>query len=309
MNSIVPTTDCQALEAWECQALDAWQSLAERIALAAQQDEGKTFIYEIPVDARAARSWIAELRRIRGGIKRAHADAKRVHLDRGRAVDSAAKTLTEAVDGLINRHLLPLDEIAAREQARVDCHRHVLDRIAALSQGITSSADASARLATLAEIDPSTLEEFATAGQARWAEAEASILEQRDRLVQIEADRAELEQLRAAAAARQQAEHDQRIRQQAEQDAATALQRAEEARQHAEAEARQLREQQAAAEQARDERAARAKAAQLRQSAALERELTGALWSLGREQIAAAIVAGTLHPAVIIDWSMVGEEP
>ena len=208
-------TNALAPQVEDTRALDAWQSLAERIALASQQDNSKVFQYEIPVDAKAARSWIAELRRIRGGIERARKDAKAIHLERGRSVDSTAKALTEAVDGLISRHALPLEEIDAREKARVDCHRHTLDRIAALPQGVTTSAEAEARLTELAKIDPLKLEEFVTAGVARWAEAETSLLEQRDRLLQVEADQRELEQLRAAEVARQVAEREEQIRQEA----------------------------------------------------------------------------------------------
>ena len=201
--------------AHEAKAITRWEALACQIAQATQEAEGKVFHYRAPVDEKACRSYLASLRRLNGDIDRAHQDAKRVHLERGREVDRTSRALKEAVQGLIKPHQDELDKIAAEEKFRIAQHRAVLDRIAALPEGATTSAEAEARLQQLAAIDTSGLEDFRTAGEARHAEAQAKLLELRDTLRQQEADQAELEALRAERAAREQAERDERIRQEA----------------------------------------------------------------------------------------------
>jgi hypothetical protein len=259
------------------EAITPWEALAHQIAQASQQAETKKFDYRTPVDNKAARAWIAHLRRLAGSIERHRKDAKAVHLERGRAVDNTAKALDEAVRGLIEPHARELDKIAAEEEFRIAQHRAVLDRIAALPEGVTTSAEAEARLQQLAAIDTSVLEDFRTAGEARHADAQTKLLELRDTLRQQEADQAELEALRAERAAREQAERDERIRQEAieaeRRQAAEAAQRAEaerQARERAEIE-RQAREQ---AEAQRREQAAiaAAEAARQAQEAAEQRE-------------------------------------
>ena len=272
-----PEPETAIIPAHEAEAITRWEALAHRITQLSQEAEGKVFHYRVPVDAKACRSYIASLRRVNGAIDRAHQDAKRVHLERGREVDRTSRTLKEVVQGLIKPHQDELDKIAAEEEFRVAQHRAVLDRIAALPEGVTTSDEADDRLLLLASLDTTSLEEFRTAGEARHAEAQTRLLELRDTLRQQEADQAELEALRAERAAREQAERDERIRQEAveaeRQQAAEAAQRAE-----AERQAEQKRQHQEAEEQANREREkaraahAAAEAARQAQEAAEQRE-------------------------------------
>jgi hypothetical protein len=334
----------------EAKAITKWEALAHRITKASQEAEGKVFHYRTPSDNEAARSYIASLRRLKGDIERAREDAKAVHLQRGREVDSTAKTLKSTVQDLIKPHQDELDKIAAEEEFRIAQHRAVLDRIAALPEGVTTADKADDRLLLLASIDTTSLEEFRTAGEARHAEAQTRLLELRDTLRQQEADQAELEALRAERAARDQAERDERIRQEAveaeRRQATEAAQRAEaerEARERAEIE-RQAREQvkaqrreqaaiaaaeaarqaqEAAEQREREARAAvaaaqraeearqaveaardkQAEEAQLRRRDALRQELADAIALHGPATLPDLIIAGCLHPAVVIDWS------
>lgn len=259
------------------EAITRWEALAHRIAQLSQEAESKVFHYRVPVDAKACRSYLASLRRVNGDIDRAHQDAKRVHLERGREVDRTSRALKEAVQHLIEPHQRELDKIAAEEEYRIAQHRGTLDRIATLVEGVTTSAEAEARLQQLAAINTSGLEEFRAAGEARHAEAEAQLLGLLDTLRQQEADQAELAALRADRAAREQAERDERIRQEAveaeRQQAAEAAQHAEAARQ-----AEQERQRLEAEEQANKEREkaraalAAAETARQAQEAAEQRE-------------------------------------
>ena len=270
-------TTTAIIPAPELTALDRFDALALRIGAAEEESALKRFDYRDRFENKEARSWIYQLRQINGSIERARKEAKAVHLERGRAVDEKAKLLEAAVQGLIEPHQAAIDQIEAEEQARIDGHKAVLNRIAALADGVTTSEEAQARLDELATIDATALEEFATAGANRLAEAIEGLLEQRDALQQQEAERAELEALRAEKAAREEAERIERIRQEAveaeRRAVAEAAQRAEaerQAREVAETERRARQATEAAAREA--ETLAQARQAEQRAAEAAERE-------------------------------------
>jgi hypothetical protein len=334
----------------ETTAISRWEALAFRIAEAEEKAPAKKFDYRDEWDNKAARSWVHELRGIKGSIERCRKEAKAVHLERGRAVDDNAKLLESAVQGLIEPHETAIKAIEAEEQARIDAHRAVLDRIAALAdaagaEGGDGIVDVDARLAELAAIDTSTLEEFAQAGLNRQAEAIEQLGLLRDKLEAQESQRIELEALRAQAAAREDADRIARLQQEAV-EADRLAREAEAAARVAEAEERARKEREDAAareaqvlaqveaariaqeaaerraQEAADREAARVKheveaAEQLRQAAAkaedakqqrragLEQALIDLLITMGPADAARAIADGTLHPAVKVDWSLV----
>lgn len=349
----------------EVSVLSRWDALAADIAIASQRAEGLSFDYRDRWDNKEARSYVASLRRLKGRIEHARKDAKAVHLERGRAVDATARTLEEAVQGLIEPHEQALNQIAAVEEARIAGHRAVLDRIAALGDMITvtTAAEAEQRLAELAAIDSTVLEEFATAGANRLAEAIDQMEAHIATLKQREAEQAELEALRAEKAAREEADRLERIRQEAiEQERARAEQeriaeqqrlereqaerqqreerrrieeaeaaarreaeiaaqaeaarRAQEEAERRAAEAEQQLAEAAAREQQRQaEEAERLEQERLRQIAAeqerenLQQQLRDQLvWTAGEMtagELIDQLIAGTLHQAISIDWSLV----
>jgi hypothetical protein len=314
-----PVEDLQAT------ALSAWDSLANQIAMAEEESAGKIFDYRDKWDSKEARSWVAKLRRIKGSIERARKDAKAVHIERGRTVDNAAKLLEASVLGLIAPHEEALNAIQAEEDARIAAHRNVLGFIAALPTGITTAAEAGARIAELEAINTSTLEEFAIAGANRRAEALEQLEALRDTLQQQEAERAELEALRREKEEREAVERAERLRlegeererQRAEQAArqreAQALAEVQAARQReADAERRaaesEARERQAAEarvrEQERNEEAYR-RAAEARENREAEmiESLVASMKGKRAVEVAYEIIGGTFHPAVFIDWS------
>jgi colicin import membrane protein len=329
----------------EVSALSRWEALAADIAIASDQAETKRFNYRDRWDNKEARSWVAQLRKLKGRIERARKDAKAVHLERGRAVDETARTLEAAVQGLIEPHETEIKAIEAEEQARIDAHKAVLERIAQMAEGVTTADEAQARLAELTAIDTTLLEEFAAAGANRQLEASERLTELRDTLRQQEAERAELEALRAEKAAREEAERQEQIRQQAIEEERQRAARETEQRQreadqraHAERQAAAEREAQAkAAAEAAERRAAEAErqAAEARQREqarleaeahahreraeaerkaqehrqvrrkALERALTKEMAGMTPASVAAAIANETLHPAIRVDWTAV----
>ncbi len=190
----------------ETSALSQWEALASDIAIATEESGFKEFDYRDAVGNKRARSWMAQLRKLKGRIERARKAAKAVHLERGRAVDEAARTLEGAVLGLIEPHEQAIEAIEAEERARVEVHRATLERISRLAEGVTTSAEAHARLVELTAIDVTSLEEFQSAGLNRQTEAGARLKELWDSLLVQEAERAELEILRAERAEREAAE-------------------------------------------------------------------------------------------------------
>lgn len=190
----------------ETSALSRWEAVAIDISNATEESKDKVFDYRDKKGEKAARSWIAQLRKIKASVERARKEAKSVHLERGRRVDETAKLLTAAVQGLIEPHETEIKAIEAEEQARIDAHKAVLARIESLAEGIETSQEASLRLTALEEIDVSGLEEFSAAGQNRKAEAIAKLQELGESLLLRENERAELELLRAAAAKREEEE-------------------------------------------------------------------------------------------------------
>lgn len=312
----------------ETTALSRWEAIAADIRIAAQDAESKAFDYRDAIGNRQARSWVAQLRKLKGSIERARKDAKAVHLERGRAVDQAAKDLAAKVELLIQPHETELLAIEAEEAARIAAHQAIIARIAALIEtddviANGTSEEIEKRIAELAAIDPSNMEEFAVRAAADRETAIEHLTSLLEVMREQEAQAAELEALRAAEAARleaerieqarQQAVEEERQRQQQEREAAAwreqqALAAAEAARQaQADAERRaaeaEAREQQRLAEQTRAEQA-RAEAIANRKAEFVQ-TLIGEMKGMNREDVAEAIVDGSLHPAVAVNWELV----
>jgi hypothetical protein len=181
----------------EVSAIDRWEALASDIVIATQEDALTEFDYRNSEDNKRARSWVASLRKLKGKIERARKDAKAVHLERGRQVDSVAKALEADVLALIERHDQSLKALEAEERKRIERHRATLDRISRLAEGVTSAQEARDRLAELEAIPRTDLEEFEDAAAGRYLQARAVLLDLESTLTQQEADRVELETLRA----------------------------------------------------------------------------------------------------------------
>lgn len=213
MPSPSPTTAITTQQENEVQALSRWDALASDIAIATEESQGKEFDYHDKNGNKNARSYIYSLRKLKTKIEKARKEAKSVHLERGRQVDETAKLLESAVLALIEPHEKEIKAIEAAEQARIDAHKAVLDRITALAQDVSTSEEAQARLLELALIDTGLLEEFSTAGANRQAEATEQLESLRDTLRAQEAERAELEALRAEKAQREKREERELIRQ------------------------------------------------------------------------------------------------
>jgi len=289
------------------------------------------FDYASKQGEKAARSYIFSLRKLKARIESARKDAKAWALSYGKAVDSQAAELSQQVQALIDPHEQALKAIADAEAARVLKHREVLQAIAALRSlrfGM-ASGELDSQLAALKDLDISGLEEFK---ESAAAEKLAGIEELEAALEKAKADEAaaaELQRLREAEAQRRAAEEQARLEREAQERADRLAQEAaeeqirESERKAAEAEAKAA-EAEAKAAQAEAElqriasappvaprpapvadEIAKPKPARRALPADLHRELCEAMAGMNRIAVADAIVLGTLHKAVCVDWGKV----
>jgi hypothetical protein len=287
----------------EVKALAAWEGLKHQIKEAEKESKDKTFDYSNPEELKAARSWLHRLRGLNGQIEGARKDAKEFYLEGGRTVDRTAKDLKSSVAALIQPHKDASEEIEAREAKRVADHRSVLAYIEGLTAGVTTSAEAQARLEALQQVDTSTLEEFATAGANRAAEQSERLQELYAQLLQQEADAAELEALRqeeARLAAERQEQAALDCQPEAGPEQEEALQQGVPAegdyRDHSAILQRRSVYQPPARRQAQEDPGA----IRARQELALLACLRGKRGP----QVAAELLDGTFHPAVSVDTSL-----
>lgn len=308
--------------------ISQYEALTSDIQIA-KQDAVESFDYEDPKGDKAARSYIAGLRKIRSRIESARKEAKSYALEYGRAVDGQAKTLDAEILGLIEPHQQALDEIAQREKDRIAGHQATLDAIAAMVQTGTLAGQPSVSIRdciTWLQACPTTaMEEFKEAANAeidsglRILEAlhmAAVELEKREALEAAEAQRLAVEEqarLKAEAEARQAAAVEL-ARQQAAAESARAVAEAERRAKESEARAaaaEQLRQQQEAARQQEDKRRTQlqreaedaARRAEATRRNDLAAQLGEALAGKTRAQVVESLLDGTLHPAVSIDWA------
>lgn len=318
--------------------ISQYEALTSDIEIAKQGAVAVVFDYEDPKGDKAARSYIAGLRKIRARIEAARKDAKAYALEYGRAVDAQAKTLESEILGLIEPHQQALDAIAQREKDRVAKHEARLQEIAATIQNGTregaTSDDISAALLRLDETETSDMEEFQAAADSEIANGlrllnalHAAALT-REKIEALEA--AEAQRLAEEEQARQKAEEEARVqiqireaeeraREEAEVRAARERVAAAQAQAEADLRARQAEQRAQAAEAQRleQERQARAQqeaAAQEQQRRAVAQatrrneladQLSAALLGKTRPEVVEMLLEGTFHPAVVIDWSLV----
>jgi hypothetical protein len=307
----------------EVTVLTRWEAVAADIAIATEKSEGLTFDYQDKSGNRAARSWVSQLRKLRAEVDRVRKEAKAVHIQRGKAVDETAKTLETAVTNLIEPHDKEIKAIEAIEQARVDAHRVVLNRIQQLSENISFSAQASASIEQIQAIDTDLLEEFSEAGASRKKDAIERLRGLYKLLLAQEQQKAELDALRAEKEAREAADREAQLKREAAEEERNRQERIrqQEAREAAQREAAALQ-----AKEAAEKRAAEAEARELERlkrdreleekrqqteraredlALKLESEIEHLIRGLSTQDIARLIIRKKLHPAIEVDWSKV----
>jgi hypothetical protein len=308
--------------------ISQYEALTSDIEIA-RQGAVESFDYNDPKGDKAARSYIAGLRKIRSRIESSRKQAKSYALEYGRAVDAQAKALDAEILGLIEPHQQALDEIAQREMDRVAGHEESLRLILAMVQSAMVAGQPAAVIReaiTWLQVCPTgEMEEFEQQANAeidnglRILEALHAAAVEREKREALEA--AEAQRLAEEEAARRKAEKEarqaeavERARQDAAAEAARSVAEAEQRAKESDARAaaaERLRQAQESARQQEDKRRAIAqqeaeaalRRAEVTRRACLAAELSEALASKTRAQAVEALLDGTLHPAVCIDWA------
>lgn len=307
------------------------------IAEAKAKAADATFDYNTKEGNKAARSYIFNQRKLNARIESARTDAKAYALEYGRTVDSQAATLKEQVAALIKPHQDAIDAIAKAEADRVYEHRKVINMIKGMGsiQFGASSSMIARWLDEVKSADVDSLEEFTDEGKAALVDAlraleaahakavadEAAAAEREWQQLEIDlaqaqarADAAEaaLARRQAIDAARDQEEADKTVRAMYLEEMALAV--GEDPEPPATMPA-QLTQSGPVSPSAGPTYLARGRAAAIDTPAAGEVEggyeakrrlrmsLNVALVGKSRNQVTEALVAGTLHPAITVDWS------
>jgi len=304
--------------------ISQYEALVSDIEIA-KQEAVASFNYEDSKGDKAARSYIAGLRKIRARIEAARKEAKAYALDYGRAVDGQAKELEAQILGLIEPHQQALDAITQREKDRVAAHEEKLLRIfTTVESAMADDQPAAAILEAITwlQVCPTgDMEEFEQQANSKidtglhilWALHAAAVeREKREALEAAEAERvaAEQEARQKAEEEARQAEAVERGRQEAAAAAARAVADAEARAKESDhraalAEADRVATEAAMAEVSRnrEEREQQARKAKETMREQLIEVLTLNLTGLTRIEAASSIVDGTLHPAIAIDWA------
>ena len=295
----------------------------------------------------AAKSYIFSLKRLNGRIDDAHKEAKAETLERGKAIDRVKNVLRDQVAALIQPHQDALDAIAKAEAERVAKHRQVIDRIkdaARVPFGSTSHQIAAIHK-DIGALDLAAMEEFEIEAKAAWAETMQALTAAHTTAQEAEQREAELARLREEA--RLQAENDAAAKaaKDAEDAAAEVARKAQEAADAAALQVIEEAEQKVAAAQAEaaaatrraldaeavadalqgeallaikpaevpstlgDETDAEATTANDSAKLKLRRELGASLAGKTLLQVVDALIDGTLHHAIKIDWAALAPDP
>lgn len=194
-------------------AITAYNPFRAKIAEMQEVNAKTIFQYNTPKGNTEARSYIYKLRQSKAEVERVRKAEKAASLEYGRKVDSEAKMIVDEIDAMIEVHQKPLDEIEAKEKARVAAIQESIDVIKKFQEcaGNTSEEIRNA-LDVLNSIDvDASYEEFQIEAEKQKAIALAN--QQAELLVaeKREAEAAELERLRKEAAEREQKEREERI--------------------------------------------------------------------------------------------------
>lgn len=193
-------------------AIPAYEPFRAEIAELKQKSEAVTFDYESPQGNKDARSYIWKLRQSKAAVDKARKAEKESSLEYGRKVDAQAKEIVSEFEALIDVHQRPLDEIEAREHARVGA---IMQKMEALRIPDIYGRDSNSLIEILAnirniDIDPSYEEHMAAAlilKQATVNELETVL----DTVLAKEAEQAELLRLRQQEADRIQKAREEQL--------------------------------------------------------------------------------------------------
>lgn len=200
------------------------------------QNKSLVFDYEDPAQNKAARSHIYKLRQTKSAVENARKAEKKASLEYGKRVDTEAKEIITRIESMIEIHAKPIEEIEAREKARIQEHTNMIESMQRTSEQSLdmngeplTAIDYQSALDYLLDLERDW-EEFADQAELVRSQSIEQLRSKLEARKKYEAEQEELAQLRAQkeererldreeAAKREQAEREERIRQEATQRA------------------------------------------------------------------------------------------
>lgn len=268
----------------------AYNEFRGQLAELKEFNDKAVFDYESKKGNREARSHIAKLRKTKSAVETCRKAEKKASLEYGRKVDSEAKDIMGEIEGMIQVHKAPLEEIERKEKERVESITAEIENIRNFAVAIEGlSADTLRHRLERVEqmvISEEKFNEFFDAAEAESLKAKNILEFSLGARQQYEDEQAELAKLRAEKEERERREAQEAAeRAKKEREEAIARQAAENANRDAEQQAqrekaaaeRRERELVEAADRAKrekeeaEERAAKA-AEQAKEQARLEAE-------------------------------------
>lgn len=246
--------------------LVVYDEFRSQLAELKEHNASLVFDYASPKGAKEAKSHIYKLRQTNAALERARKEAKADYLEKGRLVDSEAKSIASELEQMIAVHERPLKEIEEREAARVARHEgdiNGLKTLVSMFPAMTAAALSSHVERLQVPGNEQAHEEYLAAYEQARSEALNAALSALDQRIKYEAEQEELSRLRAESERRAREDHDRKV-------AAEAAERAEKAaeqRAQAERDAAARREREAqlaleAAQRAKEQAEQRAKDAE-----------------------------------------------
>ncbi len=108
------------MEVLESKEIKAYDGFRAQLAELKADNEKIHFAYETKAGQKEAKSYIYKLRQTKSAVDKARKEEKAASLEYGKRVDSQAKEIIGELEEMIEVHKKPLDEIEAREKARID---------------------------------------------------------------------------------------------------------------------------------------------------------------------------------------------
>ena len=213
-----PTEVEQELIPFDPNQIVEFNPLEAQMAELRESNSKAVFDYADRKGNKEARSHINTIRLTKGVVERTRVAAKEKALEYGRAVDARAKEIVAELDGMIEVHAKPLQEIEQKEKARVERHEA---SIRSLSNYCTFAHTTTAEVwavelkrVELFSVDDS-LEEFLLQAAIAKRQALTEIKARLQARQTYEAEQEELRCLRVAAEKQKQIDREREIREEA----------------------------------------------------------------------------------------------
>jgi len=205
------------------QEITAYNEFRAKLSELRSLNESLSFDYEDPKGNKEARSHIYKLRKTKSAVEQVRKKEKAESLEYGRRVDSEAKEIMGEIEGMIEVHQAPIDEIEQREKDRIAKHEQNIEYL--LSYLDPAHDDMSSNMINnyiheLEEYEPDeSYEEYTDRAIEVYKKARDYLVDLHAKAAKSEAEQAELARLRAEAEERERKDREERIAREAAENA------------------------------------------------------------------------------------------